>query len=802
MKGKIHNLVTINKPAILFFVCLFFMVNFTRAQQTTLLTDFYNRDVISPGGTPSRVYLPTLGTGGTGSIATAATATAPATINDINGENDYRLKLNGGASAGTEFLMSSMSGIPGYNVILNQNTQPITWSFNIRHNRNTSTMSGFAPSKYGVAAILACDKANPTDLAAKGYALIMGNVAGVAGSTYDLVSFTGGILDIGTTTPLSSTTSIITGMSLVGIRDVLSVKIIYNAANNSWSMLQKDDLAPATGTVALYNDPAFAAVVCGSGDTSDSAGFVAGALSNFGFLLNHGATATSLTLDHFKLAKGLVSATSFYLLPNSDCTNLLNWGLNNNGTGAHPNNFTADNQTFKINNNGASLSADWLVSGSASSVVLGSGTDANALTFPDTASFTGVINISANTTLTVSSLTSNFTINTIDLNSTVTFDGADAQDVPGAAYGNLNILTQGTSGATAAGVISVAGSFNIAAGSVLNMDSSKLASVNILSGSGTLKTKNQYSSSLPSGINWPFDIYYNYTSANTAQVVVGGNYTNLDATGALTGSPRTFNSDLSVSGSFITGLGLMTATNRITFNGSSAQVVESNFPNPTALIITNTSAAGVSLSGSEVIPDTTNLELAGNLNADFAENMGTVSLIDNSVITLGATPHAVLFTNSSAANPGPADFWTAGKTLTVKGWTGTAGASGSNGQLFVGVDNTGLSATQLAQVTFQGFTGAAMLSTGEVVPVTALSTVNNQFKGLTYSPNPVVDKITISNSEKIAEINVYNLLGQKIISLLPNQLITSLDMTNLKSAVYIVEVISDDKRTCIKVIKQ
>jgi hypothetical protein len=111
--------------------------------------------------------------------------------------------------------------------------------------------------------------------------------------------------------------------------------------------------------------------------------------------------------------------------------------------------------------------------------------------------------------------------------------------------------------------------------------------------------------------------------------------------------------------------------------------------------------------------------------------------------------------------------------------------------------------SQLDQITFEGFSGATILATtGEVVPVTALSTVNNQLNNLSYSPNPVVDKLTIANSEKITQINVYNLVGQKVMSLLPNQLSTSLDMSNLNSSVYMVEVISDAKKASVKVIKR
>lgn len=810
MKKKLLFYSNMKKLTLICSLVFLLISNFAKAQQTTLFNDNFNRVALTPGGTPSVTYTTTVGTSGT--IATAATATAPATINDINGENDYRLKIGGGTTAGIEMLMSSMDGIPGYNSILNQNGLPVTWSFNIRHNRNTSTMSGFIPGSYAVAAVIACDKPNPKDLAAKGYALVMGDVGGTAGSTYDLVSFTGGIMDTGTAAPYtSSLTSIIKGITLgTDIRNVLSVQITYTPSTNSWSMLQKFDASPATGTVALYADPALAASVCGVGAVIDTAGYVSASLPNFGFMLNHGATDVKLYIDHFKVAKGSVTTSVYFLLATSDCTNLSNWGTNTDGTGTHPTNFTSDNQIFKIENTGAIINNPWVVSGSASLVQLGNGTTANTLTIPATASYTGVLNISANASLTDSSLTSNYTINNIDLNSTVTYNGSDSQNVAAAAYGNLNILTQGINGANAAGLISVAGTFNIAAGSILNMGSSKLASINTLIGFGALKTKNPNSTALPSGITWPFDIYYNYTSANTFQIISSGTYINLDTTGALTGSARNFPNDFSVSGNFITGLGTLAAQNgtttpvpaptRITFNGTAAQNIP-NFPPAAALIIANSSAAGVTLSAQEVVPDITNLELAGNLNADFNENMGTLSLLDNSSIKLGVTPHALVFASSSAT-PGTADFWALGKTLTVKGWTGTPGASGTNGKLFVGLDNTGLTATQLAQITFEGFQGASILSTGEVVPTSSLNTITNELVNFKFAPNPVKDKITLSNSDEISQVTVYNYLGQKVMTFNPNQVSTTIDMSSLNSSAYFVEVISKGKKATIKVMKQ
>ena len=89
----------------------------------------------------------------------------------------------------------------------------------------------------------------------------------------------------------------------------------------------------------------------------------------------------------------------------------------------------------------------------------------------------------------------------------------------------------------------------------------------------------------------------------------------------------------------------------------------------------------------------------------------TLNLSNNSTIALGSTVHSLKFAASNAVS------WTAAKTITITGWTGTAGSSGTAGKIFVGTSATGLTSTQLAQITFSGFTnGTTILSTGEVVP--------------------------------------------------------------------------------------
>lgn len=96
-------------------------------------------------------------------------------------------------------------------------------------------------------------------------------------------------------------------------------------------------------------------------------------------------------------------------------------------------------------------------------------------------------------------------------------------------------------------------------------------------------------------------------------------------------------------------------------------------------------------------------------------NIGTLNLSSNSTITLGTGNHSLYFAASNAVS------WS-GSALTITGWTGSAGATGTAGKIFVGSNASGLTGAQLAKITFSGYTaGAALLSTGELVPTSTVS---------------------------------------------------------------------------------
>lgn len=120
------------------------------------------------------------------------------------------------------------------------------------------------------------------------------------------------------------------------------------------------------------------------------------------------------------------------------------------------------------------------------------------------------------------------------------------------------------------------------------------------------------------------------------------------------------------------------------------------------------------LSGSDQIANSTNLTLAGgvfSLGTGFSDELGTLTLTSDSSISLGASIHNLRFGASNLA------VWTPGTMLTIFGWTGLPDTGGTAGRIFFGADDLALTSAQLSQITFNGFSGAKLLSSGELVPV-------------------------------------------------------------------------------------
>jgi hypothetical protein len=69
-------------------------------------------------------------------------------------------------------------------------------------------------------------------------------------------------------------------------------------------------------------------------------------------------------------------------------------------------------------------------------------------------------------------------------------------------------------------------------------------------------------------------------------------------------------------------------------------------------------------------------------------------------------------------------------------------------------------------------------------------------------PNPVKDVLTLTNTSDITNIEVYNMIGQLVITKKPNSSETNINMAGLNAGAYIVNITSGDAVKSVKVIKQ
>ncbi|MCX8479018.1 MAG: YDG domain-containing protein [Chitinophagales bacterium] len=165
----------------------------------------------------------------------------------------------------------------------------------------------------------------------------------------------------------------------------------------------------------------------------------------------------------------------------------------------------------------------------------------------------------------------------------------------------------------------------------------------------------------------------------------------------------------------------------------------------------------LSIGAANTLPTTSNITfnggtLATGATSGYSQTLGVLTLSNNSTISLGTGVHSLTFSASNLAT------WTSGKVLTINGWTGTSGSSGSAGKVYFGSSSSGLTAAQLANITFTGYgQGAKILSTGEIVPNgPVISTTGTLATALntTYGTASAVDSFYVSGTNMQAGVLV------------------------------------------------
>ena len=85
------------------------------------------------------------------------------------------------------------------------------------------------------------------------------------------------------------------------------------------------------------------------------------------------------------------------------------------------------------------------------------------------------------------------------------------------------------------------------------------------------------------------------------------------------------------------------------------------------------------------------------------------------------------------------------------------------------------------------------------------SSLNNEvftIDALQYAPNPVKDNFTITNNQVMDRIEIFTILGQNILTKIPDSTVTTLNLYNLNSGTYFVKIHSAELSKTIKIIKE
>ena len=295
------------------------------------------------------------------------------------------------------------------------------------------------------------------------------------------------------------------------------------------------------------------------------------------------------------------------------------------------------------------------------------------------------------------------TTGTTLLSGTNTYSGTTTVSSGTLRVGNASAL-----GSTAAGT-------SITSGAVLDLNGINYSNTEALTLNGTgISTGGAIINSSATGAT-----YAGLLTLGSASSIVGGTGTiAISNTGTITGSGFGLTLGGAQGGSIASIIGTSTGSLTKQDAGSWTLSGANTYTGATTI-----SGGTLQLGAAGVVADASAISLGGGTlssgaSAGFSETMGTLALTANSTIALGTGNHSLTFANSSAVS------WTAATTLTITGWTGTVGASGTAGKIFVGNTTGTLTSGQLAQISFNGYTaGAMLLSTGEVVPLISSPTV-------------------------------------------------------------------------------
>ncbi|MFT5862171.1 MAG: subtilisin-like proprotein convertase family protein [Flavobacteriales bacterium] len=212
--------------------------------------------------------------------------------------------------------------------------------------------------------------------------------------------------------------------------------------------------------------------------------------------------------------------------------------------------------------------------------------------------------------------------------------------------------------------------------------------------------------------------------------------------------------------------------------------------------------------------------------ADFDEGATEATNLGASVNNGGADPSCGFFSGNGdgvwyTVEVPPTGSITIETQATVTGTvdildTGIAVYTGSCGSLteiacdddngvgsFSLVTLTGLTAGETLFVRVWGSDTAGLFGDFQIAAYDQYFSVNDlSAAGFNFYPNPVENLLNLSAQENIQTVEIYNLLGQSVAKTSPDALNATMDMSNLTTGVYLVNVTINNQTGAYRVIKQ
>ncbi|MDO6596194.1 choice-of-anchor J domain-containing protein [Oceanihabitans sp. 2_MG-2023] len=196
-----------------------------------------------------------------------------------------------------------------------------------------------------------------------------------------------------------------------------------------------------------------------------------------------------------------------------------------------------------------------------------------------------------------------------------------------------------------------------------------------------------------------------------------------------------------------------------------------------------------------------NVEMIADATAPDPVTTPTPADMAIDVVIDAANTNAVAFAWEAATTGDPAtayDFYL-GDSPTTMNLLGTLGDTSVN---ITGMEYSTLYYWQIVAKNVGGdaVNSSTWSFTTEDDPNLSVDEFN--INAFTVYPNPVNDVLNIKTNLTIENVEVYNQLGQRVLTVTKNQISgNSIDMSNLNNGIYIIEIASGDKKESFKIIK-